>query len=88
MNAQAKGYEFFTLRTPEDLPKKMVMRLNEAVMREIVPAKAPAKGALYCPYCVAWQPYKLHSWSGYNKCCGCGVGTLDFYTRADNKLFS
>lgn len=88
LNAQAKPDEFFTIRTPEDLPYKVALRLDEAILRKVVDPKPSNRDALYCPYCVAWQPFKVHSWSGYKKCCGCSISTHDFYTRADNDLFT
>lgn len=73
-------------------PKSMQMRKDEAILRNIVPPKAPkgikgSAGTFFCPYCVDWQVYHSHVWIGYNKCTGCSISTKDFYVAADNGLF-
>jgi hypothetical protein len=72
------------------LPRKMQMLKAEAVLREIVSAKAPKAKNLtlyYCPYCMDWQVFHYHSWTGYNKCTGCSISSKDFYTAVDNGIF-
>lgn len=76
----------------KELPKKMEMRKDEAILRGIIPEKAPKVPKWidyvgYCCYCVDWQPFHQHSWSGYKKCCGCGITTKDFYIGIDNGVF-
>lgn len=88
LNTGVPVEEFVTLRRKDDLPKGMVMRLAEAQQRKIVGNKRPAKDAYYCPYCVNYMPFHAHSFTGYDKCTGCGISTMDFYTRADNNLFN
>jgi len=73
-----------------ELPKKGYMRKDEALLRNIIPEKAPkVKNATvyYCPYCVDWQVFHYHNWTGYNKCTGCGITTKDMYTGIDNGIF-
>lgn len=86
-----EGAETFTpLR--KELPKQLAMRLNEAVMRGIVPKVPPSerpKGTVtyYCPYCIDWSVFHTHAWSGYEKCIGCSITVKDFYVQADNDLW-
>jgi hypothetical protein len=75
----------------KELPKSMGLRLDEAIERKLVDKKKPKSitgfTAYYCPYCIDWQSFYKHSYTGYLKCTGCSISTQDFYTRADNQLF-
>lgn len=74
----------------KELPKKMEMRKDEALLRNIIPSAAPKlKNAPvhYCPYCVDYQVFHYHNWTGYNKCTGCGITSKDFYVGVDNGIF-
>lgn len=81
--------EFYPLL--KELPKRMQMRKDEALIRNLIHEKAPKapRGMViyYCAYCVDWQPFYNHAWVGYIKCCGCSMSTKDFYICADNGLF-
>lgn len=74
---------FTTLLKPHELPKK--------VTTERIPggAKNPTmKGVYWCPFCGDWQPFKVFSYTGYTKCCGCGISARDFYTCMANNLWN
>jgi hypothetical protein len=87
LNKGASEDRFITLLKPSVLPKKLQMRLDEAKLRNLVEAKPSNKEALYCGYCVDWQPFHYHAWTGYRKCCGCSMSTKDFYIAVDNGIF-
>jgi hypothetical protein len=73
-----------------ELPKKMEMRKDEALLRKLIAEKAPKHktgDVYYCPYCVDWQVFHYHSWTGYKKCTGCGITSRDFYVGVDNGIF-
>lgn len=79
--------KFVPLR--KELPKKEYMRKDEAIIRKLIGDKPKVKNALvyYCCYCVDWQVFHSHSWTGYNKCISCGMTTKDMYIGVDNGIF-
>lgn len=81
--------KFIQLIKREELPKKLVMRKLEAEERGVLDKK-PSRDAkvYYCPYCVDYMKFIAHSFTGYDRCCGCGMTTKDFYISADNELFN
>lgn len=86
LNKKSLESQFITMLKPSEIPKKNYMRLKEAQIRKII-GDRPTKDALYCAYCIDWQPFQLHAWTGYKKCCGCGISTKDFHVACDNGLF-
>lgn len=73
-----------------ELPKKDYIRKDEAILREIIgpkPPKVKSATVYYCCYCVDWQVFHSHSFTGYNKCTGCGMTTKDMYIGIDNGVF-
>lgn len=89
LNKDTASEIFMTVR--KELPKQLVMRKDEAILRGLIKPEAPRVKSLkvyYCGYCVDYMPFTSHSFTGYTKCCGCSISTRDFYIRADNQLFN
>lgn len=66
----------------EELPKSLNKRRKDAIEENLIPPKAP-NGHHWCPYCGIYRPFRDHN--GYTRCIACGISTMDFYTRYDNK---
>lgn len=86
LNAEAGETHFFPLLTKEARRQLRVMRLAEAVTRELVKETKATKSSLYCPYCVSWSKFRQSPYTGYHKCVGCGISTEDYYVKLDNHL--
>lgn len=83
-----KSDDFIQLVRRDQLPKALVLRMLEAKEHKLIAAKPPGKTIYYCPYCTDYMQFKHHTYTGYNKCIGCGISTRDFYVSADNQLFN
>lgn len=84
LNKGTAAHVFLTLRKREDLPKTRYMRKSEALHRGTVSKTPPERGALYCPYCMTYMPFHNDNYTGYTRCCGCGISTKDYHTSGDN----
>jgi len=84
---EAERTDFIPLRKAEELKRLTPILLAEAILRNLVTERGPGKGTYYCPYCVDWMPFRTHGWTGYTRCCGCSMTTMDYYIRSDNNLW-
>jgi hypothetical protein len=80
LNKTAPEHEYITLLVPGALPKEL--------MREYPPKghKSPSKEALWCCYCSEWMKFRTFSYTGYERCIGCGMSTKDFHIVRANQL--
>jgi len=81
LNEDAPYNDFVTILQSDALPKGVIQQKPPG-------AKPPTKDALWCPYCGDWQKFRLFSYTGYNKCTGCGISDRDYHTRMENNLWN